>query len=93
VEGAVAAIFDGGDLGPNQCDDLRHLADTVHPAPVVALLAFPRMEDYRRARSSGAAVVLSKPLALNDLWEIVERGERREERGEGREESEGCRSS
>jgi DNA-binding NarL/FixJ family response regulator len=71
VEGARAAIFDGTDLSPEECGDLRHLAASLHPAPVVALLAFPRVEDRRRALSAGAAAVLSKPLAVDDLfWEL-----------------------
>ena len=69
--GAVAAIFDSADLGQDQCGDLNRLVATLHPAPVIALLAFPRVEDHRRALSAGAAAVLSKPLAVDDLfWEL-----------------------
>ncbi len=74
VEGATAALFDASEIGECQCDELRRLADAVQPAPVVALLGFPRAEDRRRALTSGAAAVLSKPLALDDLFEIVVSG-------------------
>ena len=71
VEGATAAIFDGSDLRGAELDELRHLADTLHPTPIIALLDFPRIEDHRRARTAGAAAVVSKPLHLDDLfWEL-----------------------
>ena len=43
------------------------------PAPLIALLDFPRIEDVERARSAGAAAVLSKPLQLEDLFWHLER--------------------
>ena len=71
INGATAAIFDGTDLSEDECDDLHHLAATLHPTPVIALLAFPRIDDHRRAVSAGAAAVLSKPLLVDDLfWEL-----------------------
>jgi CheY-like chemotaxis protein len=71
IEGATAAIFDGGDLGQAEYDDLRRLTAALRPAPTIALLTFPRAEDYARARAAGAAAVLSKPLAVEDLlWEL-----------------------
>ena len=47
VEGAAAAIFDGSDLADDECNELKRLAAALKPAPVVALLAFPRAEHYR----------------------------------------------
>ena len=71
VTGAAAAIFDASDLADDECADLQRLAAALRPAPVVALLAFPRAEHCRRALSAGAAAVLSKPLAVEDLfWQI-----------------------
>jgi CheY-like chemotaxis protein len=71
IEGAKAAIFDGAQLSEEQCGDLHRLATSLEPVPVVALLAFPRVEDHRRALSAGAAAVISKPLAVDDLfWEL-----------------------
>jgi len=67
-EGVRAAIFDGTDLGDRECDELRRLSAAVQPAPVVALLPFPRVEDERRAISAGAGAVLSKPAAILDLF-------------------------
>ncbi len=55
----------------SQWDELARLAAALRPAPVIALLAFPRTEDDAQARSAGAAAVLSKPLAVDDLfWEL-----------------------
>ena len=71
AEGATAAIFDGAYVGPEDFDQLQRLATTLHPAPVIALLAFPRVEDKKRALSAGAAAVVSKPVAVDDLfWEL-----------------------
>jgi CheY-like chemotaxis protein len=71
VTGAAAAIFDASNLSQDESADLKQLAAALTPAPVIALLAFPRAEDYRRALSAGAVAVLSKPLAVEDLfWQI-----------------------
>ena len=71
VEGALAAIFDAADLGAEPCNNLNRLVETLQPAPVIALLAFSRAEDRRQALAAGAAAVLSKPLAVEDLfWEL-----------------------
>jgi CheY-like chemotaxis protein len=41
------------------------------PAPIVALLNFPRVEDRDRALAAGAAAVLSKPVLVEDLlWQL-----------------------
>jgi hypothetical protein len=68
VEGASAAIFDAGPFAQREADQLRCLAAAVRPAPVVALLEFPRAEDQRRSLTHGAVAILSKPLAINDLY-------------------------
>ncbi len=71
VEGATAAIFDGSDLRGGELEELKHLCGTLRPAPVIALLDFPRIEDYHRALNAGAAVVVSKPLHVDDLfWQL-----------------------
>jgi CheY-like chemotaxis protein len=82
VQGAVAAIFDAAGLNEACCRDLRRLAAALHPAPVIALLAFPRVEDHRRALSAGAAAVLSKPLVVDDLFWELERVESTKNRGQ-----------
>jgi CheY-like chemotaxis protein len=71
VEGATAAIFDGSDCCGEELTELKHLAATLRPAPVIALLDFPRLEDYHRVLAAGAAALLSKPLNLDDLyWQL-----------------------
>jgi DNA-binding response OmpR family regulator len=65
-----AGVFDSSDR-PEQYEDLRRFAAALHPAPVVAIMGFPRVEDRDRALDSGAASVLSKPLLVEDLfWEL-----------------------
>jgi hypothetical protein len=68
VQGAALGIFDATDLGPREEDALKKMTAALHPAPVVALISFPRLEDRQRALSAGAAAVLSKPVALEDLF-------------------------
>jgi CheY-like chemotaxis protein len=71
VEKPVAAIFDANDQPHEQHEQLRRLAAGLRPAPVVALLGFPRVEDRARALAAGAASVLAKPLFVQDLlWEL-----------------------
>ncbi len=74
VEGATAAIYDAANLCDGEYDELHHLAAAMRPAPVIALLAFPRVEDQQRALWAGAATVLSKPLAVDDLFWELDRG-------------------
>jgi CheY-like chemotaxis protein len=71
VEGAIAGIFDGSDLRGGELDELRHLRDALAPAPVIALLDLPRIEDHDGALAAGAAAVVSKPLSVKDLfWQL-----------------------
>ena len=72
-EGATAAIFDGTDLCEEETDLLRRFVEALRPAPVIALVSFPRIEDHNRARSAGASAVLSKPLMVEDLLGEIER--------------------
>lgn len=73
VEGARALIFAGSHGRGAELDMLRGLRVALglppapHPAPVIALLDFPRIEDSRRMLADGAATVLSKPVQVDDL--------------------------
>jgi CheY-like chemotaxis protein len=69
VEGARAAIFDFTGGIDAEREDLRSLVERLRPAPVVALLNFPRVEDRDCLVAWGAAAVLSKPVLLADLFE------------------------
>lgn len=52
-------------------DPLANFCRALAPARVLALAGFPRAEDVARLTASGAAAVLSKPLAVADLaWQI-----------------------
>jgi CheY-like chemotaxis protein len=77
VEGATAAIFDAAELDGAECDELRRFVAAVHPSPAIALLSFPRIDDRRRALSAGATAVLSKPVAMADLFWQVDAAESR----------------
>jgi CheY-like chemotaxis protein len=67
----VAVIFDGSDRPRYQYEHLGWLAAGVRPAPVLALLDFPRPKDRDLALAAGAAAVLSKPFLVQDLfWQL-----------------------
>jgi len=71
VEGAKAVIFDGNECRGEELESLKQLACVLGPAPIVALLDFPRVDDRDRALAAGARAVLSKPVLLEDLfWQI-----------------------
>jgi DNA-binding NarL/FixJ family response regulator len=67
ARGASAVLFDGGECRSGDLEELKRLGKELAPAPVIALLDFPRIDDCERALAAGAAVVLSKPLHLEDL--------------------------
>jgi hypothetical protein len=73
VGGAKAVVFDGSDCRGAEHQELRRLAAAMAPAPLLALLDFPRIEDFDRCRAAGAAAVLSKPLLLADLFWWLDR--------------------
>ncbi len=71
VDGAKAVLFDASDCRGGELDELKRTADAFRPAPTLALMHFPRVEDREQVLAAGAAAVLSKPLLLEDLfWEI-----------------------
>lgn len=75
--GATAAVFDATDLGPAETAELRRLVGRLRPAPVLAILDFPRPADRRRALDAGAAEVLSKPVFVEDLlWHLANLSQR-----------------
>lgn len=65
------AIFDTTECQGEELNDLRRLVAQLQPAPVVALLDFPRVEDRDRVLAAGAVAMLSKPLLVEDLfWQL-----------------------
>ena len=71
AEGVTAAVFDGNECRGEERASLEQLAAALGPAPIIALLDFPRVDGRNRALSAGARAVLSKPLLIDDLfWQI-----------------------
>jgi CheY-like chemotaxis protein len=74
TEGASAALFDRTCLSAsaggteNDAASLHRLVEQLYPTPVIAMLDFPRIADHRCALAAGAASVLSKPVAVEDLF-------------------------
>jgi len=69
VRGAVAGIWEGGQLDDSESADLAAFCRQIagDRAPVVALLDFPRRDRVARALEIGAASVLGKPWLNTDL--------------------------
>jgi hypothetical protein len=67
--GACAAIWNGGQLDPSECEALAALRDRLDAprVPIVALLDYPRAEHVEQARALGADVVLGKPYSIVSL--------------------------
>ncbi|MEI8372189.1 MAG: hypothetical protein WCJ35_05045 [Planctomycetota bacterium] len=72
VRGAVAAIFDGASLDAVGFEELKQLATDMAPAPVLALLDAPRIQDVRLARTLGVTV-LAKPFRVDELLWLLPR--------------------
>lgn len=71
VDRATAAIFDATECLGEELRQLELLRRSVGPAPIIALLDFPRVGNCQRALAAGASAVLSKPLLLEDLfWQM-----------------------
>ena len=81
VAGVKAAVFDATECRGEEAAFLERLVAAIRPAPVLALLDFPRVDDCDRALAAGATAVLAKPLLIDDLfWHL----DRMEEGGKGR---------
>jgi hypothetical protein len=74
VRGAVAGIWEGGQLGEREERSLAAFCARMArgAAPVIALLDFPRRERYDKAMQLGVAVVLGKPWLNGDLVGTIE---------------------
>lgn len=73
VRNAAAGIWDHSSLTAGEPLGLATLAGWLRPAPLLALLNFPRHEDWEQARSLGAAAALAKPFLLDDLLAEIAR--------------------
>ena len=69
IRGAIAGIWEGGQLSDREADDLSQFCRrlSAEAAPIVALLDFPRRDRVERAIELGAAAVLGKPWLNADL--------------------------
>jgi hypothetical protein len=74
VRGAVAGIWDGGQLNDCEINDLAKFCQRLarDNAPVIALLDFPRRDAIDHALAVGVAVVFGKPYLNADLVTTIE---------------------
>jgi hypothetical protein len=73
VEGSTAVLWDDIHCGAPRAAAIATVAEAVRPAPIIAMLHFPRAGDRDRALAAGAATVLSKPFLLDDLFWHLDR--------------------
>jgi hypothetical protein len=71
MQSVWAALWSGDVRDDAEAARLEALARAVRPADVIALLNFPRPEDIASATGLGARHVLSLPLAVEDLWQVL----------------------
>jgi len=69
---AVAGVFDCPSAIVADRIALSNFVAQLAGAPVIALLGFPRTDDWRVAHSAGAATVLSKPFLHEELWSALQ---------------------
>ncbi|MEK6236092.1 MAG: hypothetical protein N2C14_15410 [Planctomycetales bacterium] len=72
LTGAAAGVWDAASCDAWEAEQLRRFARELAPAPIIALLDFPRWEDRQRALAHGAAEIVSKPLLLDDLYFAID---------------------
>ena len=70
--GAVAALWDAASLDQENLQQLERIRLTQPQLPIVALLGFPRHDQIRQLRQSGATSVVACPFVLPDLWHAIE---------------------
>ena len=85
VRGAVAGVWDGGQLDEREADELSAFCRRLDRArtPVVVILDFPRRDRVERALECGAAAVLGKPWRIEDLLGTIEQNLRSGTRTDG----------
>lgn len=75
----VAGIWDGGQLSDHELASLTAFAAATRPAPVVALLDFPRVEHFAAVQAAGGAATLAKPYQVahlvNELDQLLAEGQ------------------
>jgi len=68
VSGATVAIWDVSLSIERDREALAAFTRQVQPAPVIAMIGFPRASDRQQAAECGATCVVSKPYLLQELW-------------------------
>ena len=67
IRGATAGIWDGRLDLPDGPKRLADFVELLAPAPVLALLNFPRPEHLEASRAAGATGAVAKPYLIEDL--------------------------
>ena len=70
---AELGIWDCRTALQSDCQPLAEFVAQLHPAPVIALLGFPRCSDHDTASRCGVRAVVSKPYLVHDLWSEMSR--------------------
>jgi hypothetical protein len=74
TRGAIAGIWDGGQLNDAEASDLAEFCTQMsrEGAPVLAMLDFPRRDGVNQGYEAGAAAILGKPYLNCDLIATLE---------------------
>jgi hypothetical protein len=74
IRGAIAGIWDGGQLNDHEADDLGKFCGPLarSATPVIVALDFPRRDSVDRALELGATAVLGKPWINAELVETLQ---------------------
>jgi len=73
LRAATAGIWDDSGDRTEPFRSLAAFVKRVQPAPVLALVSFPRQNDYDQSLAVGAADVLPRPCLIDDLLASLQR--------------------
>jgi CheY-like chemotaxis protein len=69
--GALAVVWDAQGDRMKDREQVANVRARAGGAPVLALVGFPRVDDFRAAAEAGVAAVISKPFLVHDLvWHL-----------------------
>ena len=73
LAGVRAGIWDAANSSPTEAHEMNQWCGALGGVPIIALVGFPRVEDRSRFSDAGAAVIVSKPFWLDDVFWQIER--------------------
>jgi len=71
VSGPSLIVWDADGIGQQELAEIRQLREAFAGVPLLAMLGFPRPDEYQAVLAAGATTVVGKPYRLDDLGSAV----------------------